>query len=124
RAVPRAHQGTRRGLGFLGHEGRVPAGVRGTCARGRKGGGGDRRRPVRLRRCGPRRRSGVRRPARGEGGAATDLPRRRGALPSQPPRQGGAAIVVSQFTLLAGTEKGNRPSFSAAAAPAEAGPIY
>ncbi len=37
---------------------------------------------------------------------------------------GGAAIVVSQFTLLAGTEKGNRPSFSAAAPPDEAEPIY
>ena|SRR5579862_7374021 len=37
---------------------------------------------------------------------------------------GGAAIIVSQFTLLAGTEKGNRPSFSAAAPPDEAEPIY
>ena len=36
----------------------------------------------------------------------------------------GEAIVVSQFTLFASTRKGNRPSYSEAARPEKAIPLY
>ena len=36
----------------------------------------------------------------------------------------GAFLVVSQFTLQASTQKGNRPSYIKAAGPAEAEPLY
>jgi D-tyrosyl-tRNA(Tyr) deacylase len=36
---------------------------------------------------------------------------------------GGEALVISQFTLIADTRRGNRPSFSGAARPEEAEPL-
>ena len=37
---------------------------------------------------------------------------------------GGEALVVSQFTLAGSTRRGRRPSFDAAAPPADADPLY
>jgi D-tyrosyl-tRNA(Tyr) deacylase len=37
---------------------------------------------------------------------------------------GGAALIVSQFTLAADTSRGNRPGFSTAAPPAEGEALY
>jgi len=37
---------------------------------------------------------------------------------------GGEALVISQFTLLGDASKGNRPSFTDAAPPEEAEPLY
>ena len=36
----------------------------------------------------------------------------------------GEALVISQFTLIANTAKGNRPSFGHAAPPEQAEPLY
>jgi D-tyrosyl-tRNA(Tyr) deacylase len=37
---------------------------------------------------------------------------------------GGAVLVISQFTLIAETRRGNRPSFTGAARPEVAEPLY
>jgi len=68
-------------------------------------------------------------------GDAADLARRTAYLRVFPDADGrmdrslldlpdGAALVVPQFTLCADTESGHRPSFSEAAAPSVAEPLY
>lgn len=47
-----------------------------------------------------------------------------GALNRSVTESGGGVLVVSQFTLLASTKKGNRPSFLRAARPEQAIPLY
>jgi D-aminoacyl-tRNA deacylase len=37
---------------------------------------------------------------------------------------GGSALVISQFTVVGDTSRGNRPSFTEAAAPERAEPLY
>ena len=69
---------------------------------------------------GPRRRSGWPRRWRGCGSSRTSEGRFDRSLLDV----GGEALVVSQFTLLADTAKGNRPSFGEAAPPEQAEPLY
>ncbi len=47
-----------------------------------------------------------------------------GAMNRSVTEAGGSALVVSQFTLLADARKGRRPSYSEAAAPEVAAPLY
>jgi len=56
--------------------------------------------------------------------APADLQRRAGR--DEPLRTGGRReiLVISQFTLFASTKKGNRPSYSRAARPEMAVPLY
>jgi D-tyrosyl-tRNA(Tyr) deacylase len=72
--------------------------------------------------------------ARGDGGAEADELGRRlvqlrvfedaeGRMNRSLLETGGTLAVVSQFTLLAETRKGRRPSFAGAAAPEEAEPL-
>ena len=85
----------------------------------------DRRRPLRA----PRRR-GRRRRARDAERLAGKVARLRifegddGKFDRSLLDTGGAALVVSQFTLIADTRKGNRPSFTDAARPELAEPLY
>jgi len=52
------------------------------------------------------------------------FPDEKGKFDRSLPDTEGEALVVSQFTLIADTGKGNRPSFSEAAPPEEAKPLY
>jgi D-aminoacyl-tRNA deacylase len=73
--------------------------------------------------------------ARGDDGAAADrlagriarlriFEKEEGRLDRSVLDVGGSALVVSQFTLIADTQRGNRPSFADAAPPGEAEPLY
>ena len=100
-----------------GHAGRLPARIRGT-RQGRWGSRRrDRRRACRL----------ARRDTHGDGNRlATKIAALRifeneeGKFDRSLLDVNGDALVVSQFTLIADTQKGNRPSFSDAAPPEEA----
>ncbi len=61
--------------------------------------------------------------ARGEDRAAAAVPERCGRFDRSLLDVGGAALVVWQFTLIAGTSRGRRPYFGDAADPAEAAPL-
>jgi D-tyrosyl-tRNA(Tyr) deacylase len=65
-----------------------------------------------------------RRAARRQGREPADLRERRGEVRHSLLDSGGGALVVSNFTLIADTTKGNRPSFSDSAPPEEAEPLY
>jgi len=52
------------------------------------------------------------------------FPDERGKFDRNVVDEGGSVLVVSQFTLIADTGKGNRPSFTEAAPPEEAQPVY
>jgi len=47
-----------------------------------------------------------------------------GAMNRSAREEGAAALVISQFTLLADARKGRRPSYSNAARPEDAKPLY
>jgi D-aminoacyl-tRNA deacylase len=52
------------------------------------------------------------------------FPNETGVMDLDVSQVGGELMVISQFTLLANTEKGNRPSYINAARPEEAVPLY
>jgi D-aminoacyl-tRNA deacylase len=52
------------------------------------------------------------------------FPNEEGVMDLDVRQVGGELLVISQFTLLAATAKGNRPGYSGAARPEEALPMY